>query len=49
MNTRHTATRLLSFTLAAVLTLSVMLGLDTLAAPDTAATQLAHAHAASRV
>jgi hypothetical protein len=41
MNTPRTAIRLLSMTLAAVLTLSVMWGLDALAAPDAAASQMA--------
>jgi hypothetical protein len=41
MNTPRTAVRLLSLTLAAVLTLSVMWSLDALAVPDAAAPQLA--------
>ena len=41
MTTPRTAIRLLSLTLSAVLTLSVMWSLDALATPDAAAPQLA--------
>lgn len=41
MTTPRTAVRLLSLTLSAVLTLSVMWSLDALAMPDAAAPQLA--------
>lgn len=48
MNRSTTTTRLLSIVLAAGMTLSVLLGLDALATPDSAAPAMASTATASR-